>query len=156
MTDAALHDPLDRPAASRSAKPEWFDPAGPTLLGQTCTTCRAVFFPPTSEFCQNPACEGETFDTVPLSRRGTVWSWTTNHYKPPAPAVSAEPFVPYTVVAVELAAEGLVVLGQLSDTTPAVAVGDGVELVAETLLVDDLGEQLVWRWALEPKDGGDR
>ncbi len=37
-----------------------------------------------------------------LSRRARLWSWTTNHYAPPEPYVAPDPFVPYTVCAVEL------------------------------------------------------
>lgn len=145
MTAAALPNP-SQPTPSRSAMPAWFDTSGPHLLGQHCTGCGAVFFPPTSDFCQNPSCDNDTFEIRPMSTRGRVWSWTTNHYRPPAPAVSPDPFVPYTVVAVELAAEAMVVLGQLSGASPALSVGDEVELRSERLLVDDTGEQMVWRW----------
>ncbi|GAA4544131.1 Zn-ribbon domain-containing OB-fold protein [Pseudonocardia xishanensis] len=146
MTDAALHDPIDPVPASRSAAPTWFDADGGRLLGQTCDACRSVFFPPTLDFCGNPSCEGETFTVQPMSSCGTVWSWTTNHYKPPAPYVSEEPFAPYTVLAVELATEGMVVLGQLSPESDPVEVGDTVEIRTETLLEDENGTQLVWRW----------
>lgn len=146
MTDAALHDTIDPPAQGRSAIPAWFDADAGHLLGQTCDTCRSVFFPPTLDFCQNPACEGETFSVRPMSRRGRVWSWTKNHYQPPAPYVSGDPFEPYTVVAVELADEAMVVLGQLSPASAAVQVGDVVEIRTETLLEDESGVQLVWRW----------
>lgn len=146
MTDAALQDPIDPVARTRSAVPTWFDADEGRLLGQTCDSCRSVFFPPTLEFCQNPSCEGETFTIQPMSASGTVWSWTTNRYKPPAPYVSVDPFQPYTVLAVELAAEGMVVLGQLSPGSDPVEVGDTVEIVTETLLEDENGTQLVWRW----------
>ena len=51
----------------------------PTLLGERCTSCATTYFPPTAAaagFCRNPACEGQDFESVPLSRRGTVWSYT--------------------------------------------------------------------------------
>ncbi|MGO4385512.1 Zn-ribbon domain-containing OB-fold protein [Specibacter sp. RAF43] len=131
---------------SRSAIPDWFDADDSRLLGATCLTCRCIFFPPTVDFCRNPSCEGETFEQTPLSRTGTVWSHTTNHYQPPAPYLSPKPFAPYTVAAVELAKEGMVVLGQVSVHGGAVAVGDRVRLVSEVLLTDDEGDQLVWRW----------
>ncbi|WP_009480554.1 Zn-ribbon domain-containing OB-fold protein [Rhodococcus sp. JVH1] len=134
---------------TRSAREDWFAPEGPHLLGATCTTCGSIFFPPQIGFCRNPACDGENFDRTPLSRSGTVWSFTVNHYKPPAPYVSPEPFTPYTVVAVELHTEGMVVLGQLSPDSPRIAVGDRVHLVSEVLVRTDDEEQLVWRWALD-------
>ena len=52
------------------------------------------------------------------------------------------------IAAVELAEEGLVILGQLTrgSTTADVAVGDEVELVLEPLYEDDEAEHLVWKW----------
>lgn len=134
---------------TRSAREYWFDPEGPHLLGATCATCGSIFFPPQIDFCRNPACDGESFNRTQLSGSGTVWSFTVNHYKPPAPYVSPEPFEPYTVVAVQLAAEGMVVLGQLSPDSPQVTVGDRVTLVSEVLFRSEDEEQLVWRWTLD-------
>src|SRR5262249_299519 len=70
----------------------WFtlDDADPRLLGNRCTRCGSYFFPKASEFCRNPSCDGTDFEEAPLSTRGTVWSFTTNHYAPPAPFVAAE------------------------------------------------------------------
>jgi uncharacterized OB-fold protein len=133
---------------SRSAV-DWFDPEKPCLLGSACTSCGSVFFPPTIDFCRNPRCSGEEFERKPLSTRGTVWSHTTNHYQPPAPYVSPDPFEPYTVAAVELAAEGLVVLGQLSSSSRPVKVGDTVRLVSEVLFKSEQEEPLVWRWTYD-------
>ena len=127
----------------------WFtmDAAAPHLLGSRCTQCKSYFFPKESLFCRNPACAGREFEEVPLSRTGTLWSYTTNHYQPPPPYVSPDPFVPYTVAAVELAAEHMVVLGQLaSGVDPkALKVGMTVELVLETLYTDDKADYVVWK-----------
>ena len=77
-----------------------------------------------------------------------MWSYTTNHYTPPAPYVSPDPFVPYTVAAVELAEEKLVVLGQVdAGIDPAdLRVGAEVELAVGTLYEDDDHEYVVWKW----------
>lgn len=127
----------------------WFtNEAKPHLLGSRCTRCRSYFFPKETLFCRNPGCAGTEFEEVPLSRTGKLWSFTTNHYAPPAPYVSPEPFVPYTVAAVELDAEKMVVLGQLAagvDPT-SLKVGMDVELVLETLYEDEKAEHLVWKW----------
>ena len=122
---------------------------GPALLGTKCTTCGTVFFPRAEGFCRNPACEGETFDEVRLSTSGTVWSFTENHYAPPAPYVSPDPFVPYTVAAVELAEEQIVVMGMVVDGVGAAGlhVGMPVELVSDVLYSDDEHEYTVWKWA---------
>jgi uncharacterized protein len=127
----------------------WFTlDADPRLLGNRCTRCGSYFFPKASGFCRNPECDGTEFAEVPLSNRGTVWSFTTNHYAPPAPYVAAEPFEPFSVAAVELPEEKMVVLGQVADgVDPAtLRVGDEVELVLGTLFEDDDHEYVVWKW----------
>jgi uncharacterized OB-fold protein len=54
----------------------WFTTGpDPALLGTRCTTCETVYFPRASGFCRNPACAGEEFAEVELSRRGTIWRW---------------------------------------------------------------------------------
>ncbi len=136
----------------------WFTSDGPggapALLGSRCTTCSTLTFPKATLFCPNPACSGSDFDEVPLSNRGTVWSYTDARYKPPPPYVpTADPFEPFAIVAVELAAEKIVVLGQV---VPGVGVeqlriGMEVELVVDTLFTETVADgssadQLVWKW----------
>jgi uncharacterized OB-fold protein len=134
----------------------WFtlDDADPRLLGNRCQTCGSYFFPKASGFCHNPSCSGTEFDEVPLSRRGTIWSFTTNHYAPPPPFVASEPFEPYSVAAVELPEERMVVLGQVADGVDpaALRVGAEVELTLGTLFEDDEHEYIVWKW--KPTEGG--
>lgn len=138
----------------------WFtmDRESPALLGTRCTTCGSYFFPAERRFCRNPHCAGETFDDVELSRRGTVWSYSENQYEPPAPYVAPDPFVPYTVAAVELADEGIVVMGQVAGDTSNLAVGSEVELVLDTLFENEDGEHIVWKWKVwtdtESNDAG--
>ncbi|MFG2630640.1 Zn-ribbon domain-containing OB-fold protein [Streptomyces sp. NPDC048473] len=93
------------------------------LLGSRCSACSSVFFPRQDVFCRNPQCAGGELAEVPLSRLGTVWSYTDGRYRPPAPYLSDPdvPWEPYTLVAVELAAERMVVLGQAA---PGVGVAD--------------------------------
>jgi uncharacterized OB-fold protein len=127
----------------------WFTTgAEPALLGSRCTSCGTVFFPRVEGFCRNPACSGEEFEELPLSRRGRVWSYTDAQYQPPAPYIAAsDPYVPFALAAVELP-EGLVVLGQVADGygVADLTVGTEVELVVETLYTDDSGERTIWRW----------
>lgn len=93
------------------------------LLGTRCCACSSVFFPRQDTFCRNPGCTGGELVEVPLSRRGTVWSYTDGRYRPPAPYISDPdaPWEPYVLIAVELAAERMVVLGQAA---PGVGIGD--------------------------------
>ena len=129
----------------------WFtmDEAAPHLVGARGTESGSYFFPKALAVSANPAAPFETREDVPLSRRGRVWSYTTNHYKPPAPYVSPDPFVPYTVVAVELETEQMVVLGPLATgADPArLRVGMEVELVLGPLYEDDDHEYVIWQWA---------
>ena len=127
----------------------WFTTGdAPALIGERGTESGSYFFPKAVAVSANPSAPFEEREEVLLSRRGTVWSYTTNHYQPPPPYVSPDPFVPYTVVAVELEQERMVVLGLLADgADPSqLHVGDQVELVLGTLYEDDEGARLVWKW----------
>ncbi|PBC80980.1 Acetyl-CoA acetyltransferase [Streptomyces sp. 2224.1] len=135
--------------------PGWFDQdaAGFRLLGTCCRACGAVFFPREDTFCRNPACGGDDLAEVPLSRRGTVWSYTDARYRPPSPYVSdpeAE-WRPYALVAVELAEERMVVLGQAAPGVRAadLRVGMEVELMPGTVAGyegDDGDVRTTWHW----------
>jgi uncharacterized OB-fold protein len=107
-----------------------------------------VYFPPTSGYCRNPACDGEDFEQTELSRRGRIWSYTDAQYQPPPPYIPAtDPYEPFALAAVELA-EGIVVLGQVAQGYGVgdLKVGNEAELVVETLYTDDEGDRTVWRW----------
>jgi uncharacterized OB-fold protein len=133
-----------------SALAAWFDasPEHPRLIGSRCRACRSYFFPKETFACRNPACGAAELEDVPLSTTGTLWSYTDNHYQPPAPYVSPDPFVPYAIAAVELAEERMVVLGQVARgvATADLQVGMRMTLVAEPLYADDANEYLVWKW----------
>jgi uncharacterized protein len=128
----------------------WFttDPDAPALLGSRCGACGTYAFPRETLFCRNPACESTDFDEVPLSRRGTVWSYTDARYAPPAPYVAADPYVPFCIAAVELAEEKMVVMGQVTGdvTVDELSVGAEVELVLDVLYEDEDHQYLVWKW----------
>jgi uncharacterized OB-fold protein len=122
------------------------------LLATRCTACSAVFFPREDAYCRNPACAGGDLAEVPLSKRGRVWSYTDGRYRPPAPYVS-DPDVewePYTLLAVELEAERMVVLGQGAPgvTLADLAVGVEVEVVPGVLNEDADGGTVwtTWHW----------
>ncbi|MGW6026468.1 Zn-ribbon domain-containing OB-fold protein [Streptomyces sp. NPDC055099] len=123
----------------------WFAGEGDNfrLLGTRCSACACVFFPREDGFCRNPGCAGGDLEEVPLSRRGRVWSYTDSRYRPPAPYVSDPelPWQPYALIAVELEAERMVVLGQAAPgvTVADLEVGMEVEVVAG-VLADEYGE----------------
>ena len=143
--------------SARPAIDGWFTTGeAPALLGSRCTTCATTYFPPLRDdragFCRNPVCSGDEFETVELSRRGTVWSYTDAQYQPPAPYVpSTDPYQPFALAAVELD-EGITVLGQVAQGygVSDLKVGAEVEIVIETLHADPDpgtgGDLLIWRW----------
>lgn len=138
----------------------WFDVdgpdgGGPNLLGSHCGGCGTYAFPPRPGPCPNPRCESIDLETVPLSRFGTLWSFTENHYAPPPPYVAAEPFEPYALAAVELEAEGMVVLGQaaLGVRAADLRVGMRMRLGVDVLYTgEDGADRLVWVWS--PDEAG--
>ncbi|GGO50744.1 benzoylsuccinyl-CoA thiolase [Streptomyces lasiicapitis] len=130
----------------------WFDGEGDgfRLLGTRCAACSAVFFPREESFCRNPGCAGDELVEVALSRRGRVWSYTDGRYRPPAPYVSDPelPWEPYTLIAVELEAERMVVLGQAAPgvTVADLEVGMEVEVVPGVLGEDAGTTWTTWHW----------
>ena len=129
----------------------WFtlDADEPALLGATCSTCATIVFPPRAGACPNPSCDSTELTPAPLGRFGRIWSYTTNHYAPPEPYIAADPFEPFTVAAVELADERLVVLGQIVPgiDPSTLSVGQEVEDTLGTLYTDEDNDYVMWQWA---------
>jgi uncharacterized OB-fold protein len=145
------------PEAIDEAKPAidgWFavDEAGsPHLIGGRCVQCGTYVFPPRANNCPNPACDGDELQQVALSRRGKVWSYTENRYPPPAPYPAPDPFEPFAIAAVELADEGLIILGKVVNGTLAehLQVGMDMELTTMRLYTDDDGvDRIVYAWRI--------
>ena len=137
-----MSDPVYRPE-NWSASP--LENKTAQLVGGRCARCGKVSFP-RADVCPGCASRGP-MSQVLLSRRGKLWSFTNNCYKPPAPYVSKDPFETFAI-ANELEREKMVVLGQV---VPEVGVGDlkagmEMELVLDTLFEDDENEYMVWKW----------
>lgn len=126
----------------------WFtmDERAPTLLGTRGVDSGSYFWPPSLAVSANPRAPFETREAVELSRTGRLWSWTTNHYAPPEPSVQ-EP--PYTICAVELEREQMVVLGPLATgADPSeLRIAMEMELVLGPLFTDDDGEHVIYQWS---------
>ena len=129
----------------------WYtlDEHEPHLIGSRCAACGTYCFPPSSGGCPNPACAQVVLERVPLSRTGTLWSYTNACYQPPKPYVSPEPFQPFAIAAVTLAVERMIVLGQVATGVPVerLRVGMPMRLVLETLYEEHGEERLIWKWS---------
>ena len=120
------------------------------LLGTRCSLCASVFFPREDAHCRNPGCHGGDLAEIPLSRHGRIWSYTDSRYRPPSPYVTNPelPWEPYALLAVELAAERIVVLGQAARgvTVAELTVGMEVEVVPGMLHEDAETTWTTWQW----------
>ncbi len=118
--------------------------------------CGTYVFPPRSGACPNPDCSSDELVPTELSSRGRVWSYTENRYAPPPPFEASDPFEPYAIAAVELADEGLVVLGQVARGVLAADLRIGMEMQLElgVLRRDDEHDYLVYVWAPAAPVGG--
>ena len=120
----------------------------PQLIGLHDRESGTYFFPKDVAVSRAPGFDHVELEEVALSRTGKLWSYTTNHYQPPEPYPSPDPFEPYTVAAVELTEERMVVMGQLAPgiSPESLEVGMDMELTVGTLYEDDENEYLVWKW----------
>lgn len=117
----------------------WLDD-GAHLLGSKCAECGEVTFP-ASSFC--PQCCRETTQKIALSRRGYLYSFTVQRFKPPPPFKGPEPFEPYGVGMIELP-EGLRVTSVLEESDPdKLKVGMEMELVITKFFEDEAGRDVV-------------
>jgi uncharacterized OB-fold protein len=116
----------------------------PRLLGSRCRGCGNHMFPVQSG-C--PRCTGDETETVELSNRGTLWTWTVQGFPPKAPPyigdADPETFEPFGVGYVELPDE-VKVEARLTESDPArLRIGMEMELVIVPLATDDDGNEIV-------------
>jgi uncharacterized OB-fold protein len=93
MTDVSILTPI--------APGLWTEGAAPQLIGARRATGE-IFFP----FPDGDA--ANLVEPVALSRRGTLWSWTTQSFEPKIPYAGSRPFTPYLIGYVELPGELIV------------------------------------------------
>ena len=106
--------------------PGWFSTGEqPHLLGTKCSACGTFYFPALESFCRNPACDSTQFESVELSRKGKLWSFTDAQYAPPEPYVAPDPYEPFAIAAVELA--GLLVVVVLAFAVVRLACKQGTQ-----------------------------
>ena len=115
----------------------------PRLLGSRCTNCGNHMFP-RQRGC--PKCMLDEQEDVELATTGTLWTWTVQAFPPKAPPYLGpvgDDFRPYGVGYVELD-DQLRVEARLTESDPTkLTVGMPMELVLETLGVDEDGNDIV-------------
>jgi uncharacterized OB-fold protein len=121
----------------------------PVLLGGWSPSSGLYHFPP------SPVCPYRGVDdveVVQLSRTGRLWAWTAVTAAPPG----YDGPVPFGFGVVELAAEGLRIIGRLTEPDPGELVyGQEMELTVEQLP----GERRMWAFrpvVASPAAGGER
>lgn len=120
----------------------------PQLLAGHCSECQCYFFPSHAQL-HRPGCSGGTVEITPLLRRGTIRSYTIQHYPPPDPYVAPDPFEPFVLVTVEFP-EGLQIPGQLVGVAAdydEIVIGQAVDVVIAPLYTDEHGvTRLTWKF----------
>jgi uncharacterized protein len=124
--------------------------AEPMLLGSECRRCGTVTFPRQGA-C--PRCTSADVAERPLSRRGTLWTWTVQRFRPKSPPYAGGEggkFEPYAVGYVELPGE-VRVEARLTEPDPArLRVGMAMELT----LVPAPGSEDRVTFAFRPVEAG--
>ena len=116
----------------------------PRLIGARCETCGLIGFP------AGPACErcgGTEVTPTLLSDRGTLWTFTTQSFRPPSPpydgADTAETFRPYALGYIELPGE-VMVEARLTEPDPdRLAIGQEMRLAIVPYSVSADGTEIV-------------
>jgi len=116
----------------------------PRLIGSRCPDCGVTTFPAQSS-C--PGCPSEKMDEVLLERRGTLWTFTTQEFRPKAPYKGPEDpdtdWQPYGVGYVDLG-NAIRVESRLTENDPAeLHIGMEMELRIVPFGTDEEGNELV-------------
>ena len=116
----------------------------PRLIAARCEGCGAVSFPAAADCA---GCGGSKSVEQQLPDRGTLWTFTTQNFRPPSPPYAgqdtAETFQPYTVGYVELSGEILVEARLTEPDTEKLAIGREMRLVVVPFGEDPDGTQVV-------------
>ncbi|MEU1180801.1 OB-fold domain-containing protein [Streptomyces sp. NPDC005820] len=120
-------------------------PAGPDdpprLIGSECADCGLVSFPAAPDCVR---CASRESKRRLLADRGTLWTYTTQDFRPPSPPYDGpETFEPYAVGYVELPGE-LLVEARLTEPDPGkLRIGQPMRLSLVPYTVQDDGTELV-------------
>lgn len=115
----------------------------PHLVGTRCDDCGATTWPGQSR-C--PRCSGPNMSEVPLPRRGTLVTWTTQDFLPKLPFAggqTAETFTPFAVGLVQLG-DDVRVEARLTEHDPdKLRFGMELEFAVIPFFVDEDGDEIM-------------
>ena len=119
-------------------------PEGPRLIGSRCRNCGTVTFP-RQHSCAR--CSSTDVEEHLLARRGTLWSWTVQRFRPKTPPYAgpeADEFEPYGVGYVELPGECRVEALLTESDPEALRIGMPMELTLLPARGADGGEAVTF------------
>ena len=131
----------------------WTTPAAgdekPRLVGSRCNACGEVFFPKRDlGICSN--CQSTNLDSIPLSSKGKIYSYTVVMQRPPE---YYKGDVPYAIGFVELP-EGIRIETLFTGGNPEeLKIGMDVEMVIEKLQEDEAGNEIL-AYKFKPTEAG--
>jgi uncharacterized OB-fold protein len=109
------------------------------LVGSRCAACGETTLG-SNPVCPN--CGGDRVVSSPLSREGTLWTYTVIRHRPPGNYLGPEPFQPFGLGLVELP-DGLRVLSPLEGDPGKFSIGMPMELSTRILRTDTDGAEIV-------------
>ncbi|MFJ1807621.1 MULTISPECIES: Zn-ribbon domain-containing OB-fold protein [unclassified Streptomyces] len=111
------------------------------LIGSECARCGLLSFPAATDCVR---CASTTSEERLLADRGTLWTYTTQGFRPPSPPYDGpEAFEPYAVGYVELPGE-LLVEARLTEPHPErLRIGQDMRLTFVPYTVRDDGTEVV-------------
>ncbi|MFD3617392.1 Zn-ribbon domain-containing OB-fold protein [Streptomyces sp. NPDC058676] len=120
------------------------------LIGSECRVCGLVSFPAASTCVR---CASDESKERLLADHGTLWTYTTQDFRPPSPPYDGpETFEPYSVGYVELPGE-LLVEARLTEPDPGkLRIGQEMRLTLVPYTVQDDGTE-VMTFAFAPAEG---
>ncbi|WP_371667996.1 OB-fold domain-containing protein [Streptomyces sp. NBC_00289] len=115
--------------------------APPRLIASECADCGLVSFPSAADCVR---CASRESKERLLSDRGTLWTYTTQGFRPPSPPYDGPAaFEPYTVGYVELPGE-LLVEARLTEPDPdRLRIGQDMRLTLVPYTVQDDGTEVM-------------
>jgi uncharacterized OB-fold protein len=125
----------------------------PRLNGSQCLACENITFP-TQASC--PKCCGTSMKKIELSAQGTLWTWTSQEFRPKSPYKrndTVENFKPFYVGYVELPGQLRVQTRLGVEDASQLKIGMEMELEIVPYRIDDDGNE-VMIYSYKPSGGG--